>query len=99
MGQLLGADDASPTLHPRWYLAAARTIHPGEPLHASVVTRGNEVAAVAPAVRVRHLGGELLELLGSRSLHQPSGLAHRDPRILLWVARDLLRARPWARVS
>ena len=86
--ELLGRADASPTVQPRWYLTAARTLHADEPLQAPVVMNGADVTAVVPVVRTR--SGHL-EVIGSRLLHEPVALAHQDGASLAAAVDGLMR--------
>lgn len=71
-----------PTARPRWYAAAAEALHPPERLSIVPVWRGAELVAVAPLVLGGTAAGGRLEVVGSRDLHEPSGLAHGDAEAL-----------------
>lgn len=88
-------DAAPPTLDPRWFVAAAQTLYEPDSLHVVVVHHGGEVAAVAPLGRAVGRAGPRLEVLGSRDLHEPGGLPHRDePALRALVDAVLATGRP-----
>ena len=86
MWNKLAANFNSPLLTYEWFLSCAQAFYRVEDLHIIVLFDKNHVTAIAPLAFNKINGTRCLELLGTFTLHEPSGLLYDSPdslRILL----------------
>jgi CelD/BcsL family acetyltransferase involved in cellulose biosynthesis len=82
---------ANPLLTPEWSAAALPVLHAR--CESLALRDRGELVALAPLARAPLAGMARLELIGARTLHEPSGFLYRDPHALARLCAAVVAQR------